>query len=76
MLEAYNINLDDALCTYLEDCDWRFNKSSTREITKYQSDLWLKNHTRIQYHFSGILMDELWYKLYTVSHMEKGSRII
>ena len=28
-----------------------------------KDNLWFKNHTRIQYHFSGIFIDEIWYKL-------------
>ena len=56
--------------------DWKFDMNSTREITIFPSDLWLENHTRIQYHFSSLFMDEIKYKLYTVFQVEKFSRII
>ena len=36
------------------------NMNSTSVITIFTFDLWLKNHTRIQYHFSGICIDKIW----------------
>ena len=33
--------------------------NSTREITEFPSNLWLKNHIRIQYYFFGIFMEEI-----------------
>ena len=48
LLEFYNINVDDVWYIYIwKIADWRFNMISTREITKFSSDLCLKNHTRI-----------------------------